>query len=43
MNISHKQLKSIVWELIPICTLSWWRLNQIKLVYNPDQPDGQLN
>jgi len=43
MNISHKQLKSIAWELIPICALSWWRLNQIKLVYNPDQPDGQLN
>ena len=43
-KISHRHLRSVAWELIPIFG-PWSRrgLNPIKPVYDPDQPDGRLN
>jgi len=43
-KISHRHLRSVAWELIPLFG-PWSRrgLNPIKPVYNPDRPDGRLN
>jgi len=35
-KISQRQLRFVVWELIPFGTLSWRGLNPVKLVYDPD-------